>query len=497
MLSLALPRWSKSWLLLVAMALNLLRATTSKSQNALDDGLKNTLALLEVSDSTNEYNVGCDKEKLGIFASSIPQDVWVVGVLDSNFTAATSSGAARKGSSYKEYKRPATTQWARTYRTRHPEAVLTLLLDSGAVLSASEHRGGSTESIGSGGGRVTYSDVRSTAQASPDFTAVRGGLELTAEASQAAALTARIRSNGLALWLDRPRKINSGSNSSSTGSNAECFHSSVLDVPKAGTLNYRHGEASRGLGRLEDTVELTQCRGRVGAYAGAFLVGVDLFLAADYGPSMQVLSSHEGAAASAGHAPFPRKRQGFRGDSGLGWRMLEGATFRVLAALESSNTGLVVKTSDPLDFYVNHFSGWAHWHRRHSASQTTSSYDDASHENGASIPEDSRRRTESGGGEITDVPEGNYAIRELSNMTNAGHFVTKNGSGKLLSALDVHLKRSKELSRLMDLECRNLMAGSSVVDKAMALVPFWGRSAESSGGNAHFNAVDRTAALQV
>jgi len=150
-----------------------------------------------------------------------------------------------------------------------------------------------------------------------------------------------------------------------------------------------------------------------------------------------------------------------------------------------------------LDFYVNHFSGWAHWHRRHTVSQVISNRDGAFNEDSTNAPEDIGGKMETVRQEATMGAESNTKIIEQSTVTNDDPKTTKSGSRKLLSGLDIHSKRSKELSRLMDLECRNLINDTNIVDRAMALVPFWSHSAESSGGNAHFNAVDSDAALQV
>jgi hypothetical protein len=495
-------------------------------------GVDRLLALLEVSDANHNDQSGSIQEGVGAVALTWlvpPQDIWVVAVHEPAALDATAAVAASAGAS-----EPDEAQWARTFRTRHPEAVLSLLLDPSAVLSAPGNSGGG--SGGSfGGGRVSYRDVAATARAPPDFIAVRGALQPTAEAGLAGALLARLKSHGFALWLESPPQKNLGNDSSwGSGDGSYSLDGSVLGGAAAGTLDYRRRAVLAPMPRLShhsegnrkgnhgaileanpeasledgDAVELTLCRGRVAAYAGGFLVGTKLFLAADYGSSKYMLLPKRNgpAAGQAAHVSghLGSGHSGGRGGGGLGLRMLEGATFRMLAALESAGApgranrgssgvasngglsgggGVAVKTSNPLEFYVNHFSGWAHWHRR----QTVAHIGAASQESTAAGADPAVQAVAGSGAGLTGL------------STAAGSSAAAaNSSGARRPGLGLHRQRSKELSRLMDLECRGLAtAAGSTVRGALALVPFWGGSAEGSGGNAHFTATDRGAALQV
>ena len=273
-----------------------------------------------------------------------------------------------------------------SYLTFYPEAVASLLL------------GECSRSPTSDKSRVfTLSEIQSTALSLPEYTISNGILLRTASAYQIESVQQILSKNGVSLKLERADK------------------SPLAALPKAGSINYRSN-------RTSFIVELTHCRGRVGSYSGAFLVHREVLLAADYG-----------STGSRHHSTSGKFRKG----EGLRLSQLEAASFRTFDVVNSGH-GKILKTSSPLDFNVNHFSGWAHWHARQSS---------------ASEPAQHQRRT-------------------------------------------------RELSRIMNQECSSIAPKEKVShlnyrNISLGLVPFWGGTVLESGGNAHYDAPSREVKLEI
>ena len=222
------------------------------------------------------------------------------------------------------------------------------------------------------------------------------------------------------------------------------------------------------------------CRGLVASYAGAFLAPAGLLLAADYFAEA-IATTTTATTGESGGGNGERLLQRLNTVA----PQLEGASFRTFTALAQAqaaaanrregnededgrndydeeddgdddqeedaeneadgdaDSGLVVKTADPMDFWVNHFSDWARWHRAWLASPSPST---SSHSSSPSS-EDSK------------------------------------------SAWAVHKRREALLSTALEQsECGSASSKSvTPLPRALAAIPFWSRSAKASGGNAHYD----------
>jgi hypothetical protein len=154
-----------------------------------------------------------------------------------------------------------------------------------------------------------------------------------------------------------------------------------------------------------------------------------------------------------------------------------------------------MKTSDPLDFYVNHFSGWAHWY--------------ASHHTSSSLP--SPLTSSSSSSSSSDKQTKTHLTQEVDNYSKK---IKYGGRGGSLEQLTV------KLSGLMEQECmvlnKSLLKNGfgthqdeegvkveveeenndEALSYALALIPFWSGTVAESGGNAHYEAASLELKLQ-
>lgn len=223
---------------------------------------------------------------------------------------------------------------------------------------------------------------------------------------------------------------------------------------------------------------LSRCEGRVGSYAGAFLVARNIFLKADYGIEINL--------------DFIKSSQNMIMDIQK-LRTLESASFRTFDAADSfmmatadsssgrllrSQRATYLKTSDVLDFYVNHFSGWSHWYMSHQATSDP----------------------------LLQLPDDDATVTIMNRKNEKARLSVQNKSHKERYNKEMTLK----LSQLMEQECSvfrsrsNSSASTGMLDDergggvidAVALIPFWGGSVSQSGGNAHYEAPTLNTKLQ-